>query len=276
MIPPASFRLAPEHRERLRGLAAILALDRGADAGLLLLPALSATWLAARGAPDVSALIALLLAYALVRAAAWMWYVPGAVSPEGIPIERRRLGMMLFIAGLCFAVPLGWPVLILVLSLGLAVTWFALRRRSYLAQPALAAAVALVVAAAWSAQHAAPDKAAGLLGLATFLWALAALVTRPPEREGASLIAVFGAAVPLVVAVLLASALLALYLLGGQAGLAVFHRIGLITAGLLTLASVLRLARGDTGDAYALQMWWGGATFAGLAAHYLCACAVPL
>jgi len=274
-VRPAAVRSVSVHLERLRALAGILALDRSADVWLLLFPALSATWLATRGAPDVSALIALLLAYALVRAAAWMWYVPGAASPEGIPIERRRLGMMLFVAGLCFAVPLGWPVLILVLSLGLAIAWFALRRHSYLAQPVLATAVALVVASAWSAQHAGPGKAAGLLGLATFLWVLAALVTRLPEREGASLVAVFGPALPLVVAVLLSSALLALYLLGHQVGLGVFHRIGLITAGLLTAASVVRLALGDTGGAYTLQLWWGGATFAGLAAHYLCACAVP-
>ncbi|MGE0080725.1 MAG: hypothetical protein AB7U81_05455 [Thiohalomonadaceae bacterium] len=272
---PAAFRLDPVHRERLRLAAAILALDRHADAWLLLLPALWATWLASRGAPNVSALVALMLAYGLARAALWAWYVPGATSPEGIPPQRRRMGLMLFTAALCFAVPLGWPVLMVTLSTALCVAWFALRRHSYLAQPALAAAPALAVAAAWSAQAAAPGKALGLLGLAAFLWVLAALVTRLPDRHGASLAGAFGPHVPLLVAALLGSALLALHMLGNQAGLGVFHRLGLAVAGLLTVGSVLRLARDDGPGAYVLQMWWGAAVFAGLGTHFLCACAVP-
>lgn len=271
---PLARRLSPVYRERARLVAAILALDRGADAWLLLLPALWATWLASRGAPDVSALVALLLAFGLVRAAVWTWYVPGAASAAAIPALRRRLGMVLFTAGLCFAVPLGWPVLVLVASLALAVLWFALRARSYLAQPALAAAVALVVVAAWTAQHGAPDKTIGLLGLAAFLWVLAAVVTRLPDHGGASLAAVFGAAVPWVVLALLCAALLALHFLGAQAGLGVFHHIGLTLAGVLGAGSVLRLLGRDPEGAFVLQLWWGAAVFAGLGAHFLCACAV--
>lgn len=274
-MKPAVFRLVPVYRERLRVVAAVFALDRHTDVWLWLLPALWATWLASRGAPDVSALVALMLAYGLARAALWMWYIPGASSPEAIPPPRRRLGLVLFTAGLCFAIPLGWPVLVLTLSLALAVAWFALRRHSYLAQPALAAAPALVVAAAWAAQQGAPDKGVGLLGLAAFLWVLAALVTRLPDRTGASLAAAFGAAVPVVVAALLALALLALYLLGTQAGLGVFHRLGLVVAGVLTVASVTRLARHDLAAAFVLQLWWGAAVFAGLGAHFLCVCATP-
>ncbi|MFA5529797.1 MAG: hypothetical protein WDA11_03925 [Thiohalomonadaceae bacterium] len=269
-MKPAMFRLTPEHRERLRVAAAILALDRHADAWLLLLPALWATWLAARGAPDVSALLALVLAYGFVRAALWMWYVPGARAPAAIPPPRRRMGLVLFASGLCFAVPLGWPVLLVTVSLALCVVWFALRDRSYLAQPALAAAPALVVAAAWSAQGGALSKGLGLLGLAAFLWVLAALVTRLPDRQGASLVRVFGALVPLAVAALLVAALLALHMLGTQSGLGVFHHLGLTVAGVLTAWSVLRLARGDAGAAFVLQMWWGAAVFAGLGAHFLC------
>lgn len=270
-MKPASFRLDPVQRERLCAVAATLALDRHADAWLFLLPALWATWLAARGAPDVSALVALVLAYGLVRAAVWAWHVPGTTSPAGIPLPRRRAGLMLFTAGLCFAIPLGWPVVILALSTTLCVTWFALHRRSYLAQPALAGAPALAAVAAWFTQGTAPDKTLGLLGLAAFLWVLAALVTRLPDRDGTGLASVFGIYVSLWVVVLLSAALFALYMLGVQAGLGVFYRVGLTVAGWLTAWSVLRLVRGDHTGAYGLQMWWGGAVFAGMGAHFLCA-----
>lgn len=267
---PTFLRLDPAHHARLRSLAGLFAVDRHADVWLLALPALWATWLASRGSPDVSALVALALAFGLVRAALWAWYVPGATSPAGISPQRRRTGLMLFTAGLCFAIPLGWVVVIIALSTALCVAWFALHRRSYLAQPALAGAPALVVVAAWFAQSAFPGKVLGLLGLAAFLWVLAALVTRLPDRDGAGLASVFGIYVSLWVVVLLGAALIALYMLGVQAGLGVFHRLGLVIAGWLAVWSALRLSRGDRAGAYVLQMWWGGAVFAGLGAHFLC------
>jgi 4-hydroxybenzoate polyprenyltransferase len=236
----------------LRPYLHICHLHRPVDLVLLLLPALWTVALApvTPVAPDYGALAALLLAATAVRCAAWVYndLLDASMLPEALEsftarsLVSRRAGWRLFAALLTIA-----TLLLLLLdaaallwggvALGLLLGYPHLKRHTLLTQPYMGLCFAWMVV---MAQLIAPGIAARSLWLlftATLLWATAnTLLYAMPrrdyeERAGVgSLLTLLGDRGGIVVLLLQLLAVIALWLLGSQAGLGVGFGIGLLAA----------------------------------------------
>ena len=269
-------------RERMQAYARLARWNRPLDLFLLLWGILAATWLASAGAPDTAALAALLIAVVLLRSAVRIWLSRLDVQEEFHP-ELRRVALGVGLAGLCFALPLGWPLLLLplaLLSIGAALFF---QRRTYLAQMGLALAVAWLVPAAYATQAVVPGKSAWLLFLAVLFWgaALVLLFYLPKRAADAdenilTLPMLFGSLSRPAIAGFQLLAVLSLYLLGRQSELGIFFTLGLLTAAALTGYQQYLLYYHPDREGWRLALianvWWGVAVFCGVAFHYLCAC----
>jgi 4-hydroxybenzoate polyprenyltransferase len=262
-------------RARVEDYTRLSRWDRPLDLFMLLWGLLAATWLASAGAPDNLALLGLLIAVLLLRTAARIWL-------NRSEVQRVALGMVL--AGLVFVIPLGWPLLLLPLSLASAAAAFFFQKKTYLAQTGFAFGAAWLVPTAYLSQGAVPGKAAWLLFIAVLFWAtsqvLLAYLPRPAKDAEQGLLTLpmlFGKFARQAVAGFQLLALLSLYLLGHQLDLKIFFTLGLASAAALTLyQQYLLFYRPDREGwrlALAVSVWWGIAIFCGVAFHYLCACA---
>lgn len=269
-------------RARVEEYVRLARWHRPLDLMLMSWSVLAASWLAGDGAPDGAAVAALLAAIFLLRSAAHIWLSQPEVQVQYHP-EVKRVALAVAVAGLCFTLPLGWPLLLLPLSL-LSV-WGALffQRRTYLAQTGLALGVAWLVPAAWTAQGVIPGKAAWLLFVAVLFWATALVVLfylpRPAKDADEGLLTLpmlFGGFARRAVGGFQLLSLLAFYLLGRQAELEIFFTLGLMSAAALTAYQQFllynRADREGWQQALRANVWWGVAVFCGVAFHYLCAC----
>ncbi|MCW8917276.1 MAG: UbiA prenyltransferase family protein [Gammaproteobacteria bacterium] len=239
----------PRWRHALRPYLHICHLHRPVDLILLLLPALWTVALAP-GAPDNGALAALLLAATAVRCAAWVYndlrdatLLPEA--PESFiarGLVSRRDGWRLFVALLTIATlllllldaaVLPWGGVALALLFG----YPRLKRRTLLTQPYLGLCFAWMVAMAQLLVPGIAARSLWLLFVATLLWATAniLLYTMPrrdyEERVGiGSLLTLLGDRGGVVVLLLQLLSVIALWLLGNQAGLGVGFDLGLLLA----------------------------------------------
>ncbi len=270
-------------------------LNRPADLALFLLPGLWASLLAANGLPHWSKVLALLLAAALIRCAAWLFddWMESRLLPEAPESYLRQgaislreaqwlLGILLA-AALLLLLPLpaklfyfAWPVPLLLAAYPF------IKTRLLLTQLYLGLCYAWLVPLAYTAQGEMPGKAAWLLFTATLLWASAfATLYALPRRDYElrlgirSLAQLFAGNSWFFIMVMQLSAFFSLWLAGRQMELGIFFDLGLVVAVLLLPYQQWLLFSHPVGGplrSYRSQIWSGIAVLCGIGFHYLCHC----
>ncbi len=284
--------------DRLSPYLRWLRLDEPGDLMLLLWPLLWASFAATSGLPSIGALLLLTFASLALRCAAWLFndlmesrllrIAPESYVAAGELSPRRALEIIgaLLLLGLLLLAPLPTPVWYFAPAALIAPLLFPfLTRRSYLVQLLLAAGGAWGVPMAYAAQGALPDKAGWLLYVVALCWGLSGQLLRAApraEREAKvgvhSLPQLFGPLTLFWVVGLQLGGLLALLLLGQQAGLGVFHAIGLAAALGLSVHQLWLLypdLEREAARVYRLNHWWALAVFCALFFPYLCGCGLP-
>ncbi|MCG5509789.1 4-hydroxybenzoate octaprenyltransferase [Ectothiorhodospira lacustris] len=283
-------------RDRLVQYALLTRLHRPIGILLLLWPTLWALWIAAEGMPDLLILFVFVAGVALMRSAGCAINdfadrdIDGHVSrTRDRPLASRRIsgreavGVTVALSLTAFALVLLMNPLTIALSvvaLALAVSYPFMKRFHHLPQVHLGAAFGWAVPMAFAAQTGAfPPPLAWLLFLATILWTTAydtmyAMVDRPDDLKiGVKSSAIlFGEADRLIIGILQALTLVALALVGLQAGLGGFFYLGLGIAALLALYQQYLIHGRDPGgcfQAFLNNNWFGLAIFAGIIGAYL-------
>ncbi|EHQ52502.1 4-hydroxybenzoate polyprenyl transferase [Ectothiorhodospira sp. PHS-1] len=282
--------------DRLVQYALLTRLHRPIGILLLLWPTLWALWIAAEGMPDLLVLFVFVAGVALMRSAGCAINdfadrdIDGHVSrTRDRPLANRRIsareavGVTVALALTAFALVLLMNPLTIALSvvaLVLAVSYPFMKRFHHLPQVHLGAAFGWAVPMAFAAQTGEfPPPLAWLLFVATILWTTAydtmyAMVDRPDDLKiGVKSSAIlFGEADRLIIGILQGLTLVALALVGMQAGLGGFFYLGLGIAALLALyQQYLIHDRNPKGcfQAFLNNNWFGLAVFAGIIASYL-------
>lgn len=283
-------------RDRLVQYVLLTRLHRPIGILLLLWPTLWALWIAAEGMPDPLVLFVFVAGVALMRSAGCAINdfadrdIDGHVTrTRDRPLANRRIsareavGVTVALSLTAFALVLLMNPLTIALSvvaLVLAVSYPFMKRFHHLPQVHLGAAFGWAVPMAFAAQTGAfPPPLAWLLFLATILWTTAydtmyAMVDRPDDLKiGVKSSAIlFGEADRLIIGILQGLTLVALALVGMQAGLGGFFYLGLGIAALLALyQQYLIHDRNPKGcfQAFLNNNWFGLAVFAGIIASYL-------
>lgn len=271
----------------------ICRLHRPTDIPLFLLPALWASVLAAKGAPQLYPLLAVLVAAILFRCTAWVfndWMesrlltdpTESFVAQKVItPREAQLLFSGLTLVSLLLLLPLERPLLyyaavapLLLLGLPLVKT------RLLLAQPYLGLCYAWIVPIAWAAQGSEPGKAAWLVFTAVLLGASAfntlyAIPRRGYEQRAGirSLVHLFGDNSWFFVLSMQLSSVFSLWLAGHQLSLGIFFSLGLVTVLLLLpYQQWLLFSHPQDGPirGYRSQIWSGIAVLCGIVFHFIC------
>lgn len=261
-------------RAALLGRAA--RVSRLDDLGLLLWPTLWGAWLGAGGEVAWAALSALMLAAWLLRSAGWL-FINHLPNEDAVPLlrdERLIAAAVIALSGVSFALPTGPGGLLLFGSVVSVLAHVALRRRTLVADAALALAPAWLAPAAFVVQGGDFGPAAGLLFTGAALWS-AALVMDAGERVRAagSLALLIGPHVRWAVPALMLMGVLALFPLKARADLGAFFSLGMLAAAVLAgHYGYLRLRHPDAGvnKGFSYANWWGFAVFCGIAFHFLC------
>ncbi len=270
-------------------------LHRPTDLILLLLGGIWASLLASDGQPAWLPMLALLLAAALVRCAAWIlndWLdarlsaqASESFIAQGLIPRIRAQQLFAALLGLALMLILPWGEKLLYLAAATPLLLLGLpliRTRLFLTQIWLSLCFAWIIPLAWAAQGAWPDETGWLLFTAMALWSSAfttlyALPRSPYEQRLGirSLAQLFGEQTWLFVLLMQAAALGTLWVVGEHAGLGLFFFLGLLVAVLLLPWQLwLLLVRPQRGAlrCYYSQIWTGVAIASGLAFHYLCHC----
>lgn len=286
--------LPPQKFERLREYALLMRLDRPVGWLLLLWPTWWALWLAAEGLPDFSLFAIFSLGVILTRSAGCIvndysdrWLdrhvartrerplVRGAVS------GREALTLFVVVMGVAFLLVLGTnrlTVWLSVVALALAIAYPFMKRVLWTPQLVLGLAFGMGIPMAFAATLESVPVLAWLLLAANVLWSIAydtyyAMVDREDDLVmGAKSTAIlFGDADLVAIAIVQASFLLAMALVGDRAGMGLAYWIGWGVA-VAIAAACHWLARtrfpSDCLRAFRLNHWVGAALWLGIAVHY--------
>lgn len=261
------------------GYYARLARGDGLDLLALLWPLLWASTLAGQLQPDLPLFGALLAALLLFRSA--LSIAMGLARSKGAKSALRDAGpwvvTALLVSGLCLLPFLGWPALLLPVTLLFLLLYRLLRDQSYTAEVWLALGLAWPSLAAYAVQGNGVGESGWLLLLGAACWILSQLILRQwpvtHGKERRSLAQLFGRRAPLVVCGLAVAALVIFWLVGRHLALGIFFHIGLATALAISAWQQLLVARrGVRGIRPALLagFWWGAAVQAGILFHLIC------
>ena len=280
--------------ERLREYSLLMRLDRPVGWLLLLWPTWWALWLAAEGLPDFKLFAIFSLGVILTRSAGCIvndyadrWLDRHVARTRERPLARGsvsgREALVLFaiVMGLAFLLVLGTNRLTIwlsVVALALAIAYPLMKRVLWTPQLVLGLAFGMGIPMAFAATLASVPVLAWLLLSANVLWSIAydtyyAMVDRDDDLAmGAKSTAIlFGDADLVAIAIVQASFLLAMALVGNRAGLGLAYWIGWGVAAVV--AAVCHwFARtrfpSDCLRAFRLSHWAGAALWLGIAVHY--------
>lgn len=273
----------------------LMRLDRPVGTLLLLWPTLWAVWIAGNGSPSVRTVIVFTLGVIVMRAAGCVINdfadrkIDGHVKrTEARPLAtgalsgRQALALFAGLAALAFVLVLFLNTFTILLSFGglaLAVLYPFMKRYTHLPQVVLGAAFSWAIPMAFAAETDSLPAIAWLLYTANLLWTVAydteyAMVDRDDDLKiGVKSTAIlFGEMDRLMIGMLQAMALFALWLLGRQLGFGEFWLAGLVVAaGLFAYQHWLMRERSRDGcfQAFLNNQWVGLAVFAGLLVDYL-------
>ncbi len=273
----------------------LMRLDRPIGIFLLLWPTLWGLWVAAEGVPDPDVLAIFVLGVILMRSAGCVINDFADRNLDG-HVERTRerplatgrvrpgeaLGLFAVLCASAFVLVLFTNLYTILLSLGavgLAVIYPFMKRYTYLPQVVLGAAFAWAIPMGFAAQTGSVAPIAWLIYTATVVWTVAydtmyAMVDRDDDlRVGIRSTAIlFGDADRIMVALLQATTLFCLVLVGGRLGLSQPYYMSLWVAGGFFLYQqwlIRRRRRDGCFQAFLNNNWVGLTVFLGLFLHYL-------
>ncbi len=273
----------------------LMRLDRPIGIFLLLWPTLWGLWVAAEGVPDPDVLAIFVLGVILMRSAGCVINDFADRNLDG-HVERTRerplaagrvrpgeaLGLFAVLCVSAFVLVLFTNLYTILLSLGavgLAVIYPFMKRYTYLPQVVLGAAFAWAIPMGFAAQTGSVAPIAWLIYTATVVWTVAydtmyAMVDRDDDlRVGIRSTAIlFGDADRIMVALLQATTLFCLVLVGGRLGLSQPYYMSLWVAGGFFLYQqwlIRRRRRDGCFQAFLNNNWVGLTVFLGLFLHYL-------
>lgn len=282
-------------RQRAYQYAVLARLNKPIGIFLLLWPTLWALWIAAEGVPRPGVLIVFVLGVVLMRSAGCVIndYADREIDPrvnrtKDRPIAAGKVSadeaMLLFMA-LCFSaflLVLTMNTFTILLSLGgvmLAAIYPFMKRYTHMPQVVLGMAFGWAVPMAFAAQTNSVPKIAWLLYVVTVLWAVIydtmyAMADRMDDLKiGVKSTAIlFGDADRVIIGILQAMMLFALYLIGQQAKLGDAYTIAiLITVGLMIYQQYLIRFRQPAAciSAFLNNNWLGLALFTGIVVNYI-------
>ncbi len=282
-------------KQRAYQYAVLARLHKPIGIFLLLWPTLWALWIAAEGVPHPGVLTVFVLGVILMRSAGCVIndYADREIDPrvnrtKDRPIASGRVSadeaMLLFMA-LCFSaflLVLTMNTFTILLSLGgvmLAGIYPFMKRYTHMPQIVLGMAFGWAVPMAFAAQTNSVPKIAWLLYVVTVLWAVIydtmyAMADRMDDLKiGVKSTAIlFGDADKVIIGILQAMMLFALYLIGQQAQLGDTYNIAvLISAGLMAYHQYLIRYRQPALciKAFLNNNWLGAVVFIGIAVNYI-------
>ena len=279
----------------LREYALLMRLHRPIGIWLLLWPALWGLWIAGQGRPEPRILMLFVVGVIVTRSAGCVIndyadreFDPAVARTRDRPLAARRVvpaeALLLFLALGLVAVWLALQLdpfaqLFAVAGGVLAVTYPWLKRVVHVPQFYLGVAFGWSIPMAFAALTGAVPKIAWLLLTAVVLWAavydtMYAMVDRADDaRIGVKSTAIlFGEADRLIIAIMMAMVLFALFLAGKEAGLGAWYRGGLVAAGVLFLFELWLIRRREPQacfQAFNNNHYVGLVVFTGLALDYL-------
>lgn len=269
-------------------------LDRPIGIYLLLWPTLWALWIAAEGSPSFKLIFIFIAGVVLTRTGGCIINdyadrdFDGHVSrtanrplATGRVSSKEALALAAVIGLLAFCLVLFVNRFTIYLSVGgllLACTYPFMKRYTYMPQVVLGAAFAWAVPMAFAAVGESVPEHAWLIYIATVLWTMAydtlyAMVDREDDIKAGikSTAILFGELDLIMIAVLYASALTSLWLLGNRLEFSLWYYAGLGGAVLLWAWQLWQCRNRDTGacfKAFLHNHWVGAAVFAGIFLHY--------
>ena len=285
----------PYLRSRVYQYAILARLNKPIGIFLLLWPTLWALWIAAEGMPDLGVLTVFVLGVILMRSAGCVIndYADRDIDPrvnrtKDRPIAAGRVSAdeaMLLFMGLCFSaflLVLTMNTFTILLSLGgviLAAIYPFMKRYTHMPQIILGMAFGWSVPMAFAAQTNEVPKIAWLIYVVTVLWAVIydtmyAMADRIDDLKiGVKSTAIlFGDADRLIIGILQAMMLFALYLIGEQAQLGYEYSFALaITAILMIYHQYLIRFRqpAECIHAFLNNNWLGLVIFVGIVLSYV-------
>lgn len=272
----------------------LMRFDKPIGTLLLLWPTLWALWLAAEGVPSMRVLTIFVLGVIVMRAAGCVIndYADRKVDAHVERTRQRPLarGDIAPGAALMVFVALSLVALLLVLMTNLLTLWLSfgalllatvypyMKRHTHLPQVVLGAAFAWSIPMAFAASRNELDNGIWLVYTAVVLWTVAydtyyAMVDRQDDmRIGIKSTAIlFGSMDRLMIALLQAMTLFALWLTGEHFKLGHYYQLGLAGAALLFLWQQWLTRKRDPKacfSAFLNNQWVGAVVFAGLVADY--------
>jgi 4-hydroxybenzoate polyprenyltransferase len=279
----------------LREYALLMRLHRPIGIWLLLWPALWALWIAGEGRPDARLLIIFVVGVVITRSAGCVIndyadrdFDPAVERTRERPLAAKRVApneaLFLFAALGLVAVALALQLdplarLFAVAGAVLTVTYPWLKRFVYLPQFYLGVAFGWSIPMAFAAVTGGVTRIAWLLLVAVVLWAavydtMYAMVDRKDDlRIGVKSTAIlFGDADRIIIGVMQAMMLYALWLAGGEAGCGWWYRAGLAVAAVFFAYQQWLIRRREPADcfrAFNNNHYVGMVVFVGLALDYL-------
>lgn len=285
----------PYIKSRLYQYAILARLNKPIGIFLLLWPTLWALWIAAEGVPDLGVLTVFVVGVILMRSAGCVIndYADREIDPKvnrtkDRPIAAGKVSAdeaMLLFMGLCFSaflLVLTMNTFTILLSLGgvmLAAIYPFMKRYTHMPQIVLGMAFGWAVPMAFAAQTNEVPKIAWLIYVVTVLWAVIydtmyAMADRIDDLKiGVKSTAIlFGDADRVIIGLLQAMMLFALYLVGEQAQLGLEYQIALVISVIL-MAYHQYLIRyrqpAQCISAFLNNNWLGIAIFAGIVLNYM-------
>ena len=295
MPPPLTAR-GPAHRllSQLKEYALLMRLDKPIGTLLLLWPTLWALWIAGEGRPDPRVFLVFVAGVVLMRSAGCVMndFADRGIDPHVARTRERPLarGAVSPLEALLLAAALGAIAFGLVLTMNrltvllalagavLTIAYPFLKRFTHLPQVWLGASFGWSVPMAFAAQTDSVPVLAWLMFIAVVLWAVVydtmyAMVDREDDlRLGVRSTAIlFGDADRWIIATVQSLLLVALWLVGRQAGLGGWYLAGLGVAAALSLWQqyLIRLrVPGDCFRAFLNNHHYGMAVVIGIVLHY--------
>lgn len=280
--------------ERLKLYALLIRLDRPIGILLLLWPTLWALWIAAEGIPDTTVLLVFIAGVFLMRSAgcaindfADREFDPHVARTQNRPLAAKKISTNEAIAVFAVLSLTAFGLVLLmntltiwlsIIGLVLAVSYPFMKRYHYLPQVHLGAAFGWSVPMAFAAQANEVTTLTWLLFMANILWSTAydtlyAMADREDDLKiGVKSTAIlFGENDRLIIGIIQAMLLLALWFIGRQAELGMYYWLGLgIGSGFFVYQHVLIRQRQPQQciRAFLNNNWFGLTIFAGIALDY--------
>lgn len=282
-------------KQRVYQYALLARLNKPIGIFLLLWPTLWALWIAAEGMPDPRVLTVFVLGVILMRSAGCVIndYADREIDPRVNRTKERPIAAgkvspdeaMLLFMGLCFTaflLVLTMNTFTILLSVGgvlLAGIYPFMKRYTHMPQIVLGMAFAWAVPMAFAAQTNEVPKIAWLIYVVTVLWAVIydtmyAMADRNDDLKiGVKSTAIlFGDADKIIIGILQAMMLFALYLVGEQAQLGLEFTLGVLVAAALMVYQQYLIRYRQPAlciSAFLNNNWLGLAVFLGIVASYL-------